>query len=119
MNPRKAGAKDRVLGRQLAEQRTGLRLTQALVAEAIGVSTQQYGKYERGETRVPAPRYNDIVIYLESTRGRSSGFGEERQSPFVAPLTRIAVQKHVDRMRQAMKDIEVAISAVQRYLDES
>jgi DNA-binding XRE family transcriptional regulator len=51
-NPRKPSAEDRQHGRELSRRRKALGLSQSEVATFLGVSTQQYGKYERGENRI-------------------------------------------------------------------
>ena len=40
--------------------------SQAWVAERAGVSAQQWGKYERGEDRIPVGRFNVVRAALEA-----------------------------------------------------
>lgn len=71
---------DKALGRELAARRNAVRLTQQRVATRLGVSVRQYAKYERGQSRLSANRYEEILaIFREHSRG--SGF-EESQMPY-------------------------------------
>lgn len=52
------------LGRKLRKIRKNHGLSQKEVAAIIGVTFQQYQKYESGENRIPA---NSLVIFCELT----------------------------------------------------
>ena len=109
---RKPNSKDRERGRELAQLRKDRRLTQAAVAERIGVSTQQYGKYERGENRLSVDRYDAILKCLDDLKpGLATGLGEKSQANFDAPISKSALQKRVDEMQAALK-------LFQRHLDQ-
>ena len=56
--------RDIQIGKELAVLRQVAGKTQAQVAEAVGVSVQQIGKYERGEDRIAVSRYQEIIEFL-------------------------------------------------------
>lgn len=106
-DPRKPSAYDRERGRQLARKRKELGVSQAEVATFLGVSTQQYGKYERGENRITASRDEMLEQYFKD---RASGLAEPAQARYQAPITKSALQKSLDQIR-------VAVELLQRHLD--
>jgi transcriptional regulator with XRE-family HTH domain len=106
-NPRKPSAYDRERGRQIARKRKELRLSQAEVATLLGVSTQQYGKYERGENRLTASRDEILERYFED---KAAGLSETPQTRYQAPITKSSLQKSLDQIR-------AAIELLQRHLD--
>lgn len=106
-SPRKPSIHDRERGRQLARMRKGLGLSQAEVAAVLGVSTQQYGKYERGENRLTASRYEALERYFRDT---AAGLSESAQARYQAPTTKSALQKSLDQIR-------AAVDLLQRHLD--
>lgn len=107
---RKASPKDRERGRELSRKRKSLGITQAEIADRIGVSTQQYGKYERGENRMSVERYEAILAYFSASPGAANGLREARQAEFETPITKAALQKSLDQMR-------ATLDLWQRYLD--
>ena len=112
-DPRKPNAEDRELGRQLKQLRKDRRLTQSAVAECSGVSTQQYGKYERGENRLSVSRRNTILKCLDELRpGQTAGFSETAQASFEAPISISAAQKSID-------DANAALKILQRFVDQA
>ena len=81
MPVRKSGPLDAMLGARLRTLRVSRGISQAVLAEKIGVSFQQVQKYERGANRVGANRLARIAAVLdvsvteffESVRTRSPG----------------------------------------------
>ena len=63
-SPRSAGAVDRYIGARMREQRLELNMSQAQLAEELGVSFQQVQKYEMGVNRVSAARLFEICKAL-------------------------------------------------------
>ncbi|MCO5062844.1 MAG: helix-turn-helix domain-containing protein [Rhizobiaceae bacterium] len=106
-NPRKPSEYDREHGRQIARRRKELRLSQAEVAAALGVSTQQYGKYERGENRLSAGRDEMLERFFS---GKAAGLSEAPQARYQAPITKSALQKSLDQIR-------ASVELLQRHLD--
>ena len=106
---RKPGPKDRERGRLLSRRRKSLGLSQAVVAAGIGVSTQQYGEYERGENRMSVERYEAICAGLDAMEA-GRGFQEAPAAAFEAPVSKAALQRGIDQMR-------VTLDMWQRYLD--
>jgi transcriptional regulator with XRE-family HTH domain len=60
------GAVDINLGIQLRRRRTELGITQAQLADALGLTSQQVQKYERGTNRVGASRLFDLSRILDA-----------------------------------------------------
>jgi transcriptional regulator with XRE-family HTH domain len=81
MPVRKSGPLDAMLGARLRTLRVSRGISQAVLAEKIGVSFQQVQKYERGANRVGANRLARIAAVLdvsvteffESVRTKSPG----------------------------------------------
>jgi transcriptional regulator with XRE-family HTH domain len=81
MQVRKSGPLDAMLGARLRTLRVSRGISQAVLAEKIGVSFQQVQKYERGANRVGANRLARIAAVLdvsvteffESARTKSPG----------------------------------------------
>ena len=81
MPVRKSGPPDAMLGARLRTLRVSRGISQAVLAEKIGVSFQQVQKYERGANRVGANRLARIAAVLdvsvteffESVRTKSPG----------------------------------------------
>ena len=81
MPVRKSGPLDAMLGARLRTLRVSRGISQAVLAEKIGVSFQQVQKYERGANRVGANRLVQIAAVLdvsvteffESVRTKSPG----------------------------------------------
>ena len=81
MPVRKSGPLDAMLGAKLRTLRVSRGISQAVLAEKIGVSFQQVQKYERGANRVGANRLARIAAVLdvsvteffESARTKSPG----------------------------------------------
>jgi len=81
MPVRKSGPLDAMLGARLRTLRVSRGISQAALAEKIGVSFQQVQKYERGANRVGANRLARIAAVLdvsvteffESVRTKSPG----------------------------------------------
>lgn len=55
---------DQHVGRRVRERRLALGLSQSAVAQQIGVTGQQYQKYEKGENRISASRLFDLANCL-------------------------------------------------------
>jgi transcriptional regulator with XRE-family HTH domain len=64
-SPRAATAVDDYIGARMHDRRTELGLSQAALAEKLGVSFQQIQKYESGVNRVSAARLFEICKALK------------------------------------------------------
>jgi transcriptional regulator with XRE-family HTH domain len=56
-----ADGHDRAKGRKLARLRKASGLPQERLATRLGISPKQLGKYERGQNRIPAGRYEGAL----------------------------------------------------------
>src|SRR5215207_5188568 len=75
---RKSGPLDAMVGARISMLRVDRGMSQAMLAERIGVTSQQVQKYERGATRVGAGRLSQIASVLGVSVGElfeSSGAG--------------------------------------------
>lgn len=61
-------------------------LTQEDCARHLHVSVQQFGKYERGENRFSAERFEQLRGLLGPELITQHGFGEFPQQPYVSAL---------------------------------
>jgi transcriptional regulator with XRE-family HTH domain len=59
-SPKSPSAIDEFIGARMRERRTALNVSQAELANALGISFQQIQKYEKGLNRVSAARLFDI-----------------------------------------------------------
>lgn len=97
---RKPDESDKAKGAELARRRKAVGLTQKQVALLMDVSEKQYGKYERGMTRLSAGRYDTILRVLRERRG---GFAET-QAGYDAPMRdRDALLLSLHRMRDELR----------------
>lgn len=96
---RKPDESDKAKGRELARRRKAVGLNQRQVALLIGVSEKQYGKYERGETRLSAGKYDKILQILQ---GHGGGFAESQASYSVPSHSKDALLLSLHRMRDEL-----------------
>ena len=78
---RKPDESDRAKGRELARLRKAVGMSQEQLAIRLGISAKQIGKYERGQNRVPAGRYEAASTILREQEAGGSGFAES-QAPY-------------------------------------
>ncbi|GAB5507591.1 MAG: hypothetical protein Rhirs2KO_27540 [Rhizobiaceae bacterium] len=102
---RKPDEGDKKRGCELARLRKARSLSQAEMAAKIGVSTQQYGKYERGENRIPIGRYETAMEILGAFGGSRAGFAEFSVGYEIAPCAKAELKQLLDQLK---KDIELA-----------
>jgi transcriptional regulator with XRE-family HTH domain len=100
---------DKSFGRQIAALRRDAKKSQSEVAEHIGVTYQQIGKYESGKSRMSLGLYEEIRSFLAGT---PSGM-EEQQSGYVAP---VAVNP---LLVESLKAIEAEFDALRRKLNRA
>ncbi|MDJ0683489.1 MAG: helix-turn-helix transcriptional regulator [Alphaproteobacteria bacterium] len=62
---RLCAAHDRAVGQRLKALRKERRLSQTAIAEALGVSFQQYQKYENGKNRISAGRLHVCAKFMK------------------------------------------------------
>ena len=109
---------ERERGRALRVRRAALGLNQAQLGEVIGVSYQQYGKFERGESRLSVKQHEKILAFLDRREAARAGLAEPRQPDYAAPVSRAALQKSLDQMRALAAQMDETIAVWQRHLDE-
>lgn len=110
-NQRTPGPLDKERGRDIRRLRKSLGVSQADVAARIGVATQQYGKYERGDNRMSVARYETILSFLNGLSGQISGLSETSKAAIEAPVSKLTLQKSLDEM-------QATLNLWQRFLDQ-
>ncbi|PSM19568.1 MULTISPECIES: helix-turn-helix domain-containing protein [Nitratireductor] len=108
---RKPDERDKQMGRVLAHHRKAAGQSQAELARQLGLSGQQVGKYERGESRIPAGRFEEAMAILGAQEAAPDGFGEEGRPYRVSDNARADVLRLLDRLRS---DLETCIEQVKR-----
>jgi transcriptional regulator with XRE-family HTH domain len=81
---RKPDEHDKAQGRELARLRRAAGLTQEQLGLLLGVSLKQIGKFERGQSRVPAGRFKAATAILRGESEVNGGFSES-QAPYSVP----------------------------------
>lgn len=87
---RKPSSRDVEISLELAKARKSAGLSQAELAARLRISTQQVGKYERGENRIPSGRLEQIQDIIRGEQGSSSPGFAEVGAPYRAAESRKA-----------------------------
>jgi len=100
---RKPDQHDKAKGRELARLRKAAGISQERLARQLGISTKQFGKYERGQSRMPAGRYELALQILQMARGKAGGFAED-QAPFAgSPREKETLLKELRNLQDYVK----------------
>jgi transcriptional regulator with XRE-family HTH domain len=115
---------DAAVGRRITERRSALGLSQADLAQRLGVSAQQVQKYEAGANRISASRLSDIAAALGvapgglfPVRGHAPSSGDLSELRFMSATAEgrtlaAAFPLIVDReLRLALSRIALALAA--------
>lgn len=108
---RRPEERDKQMGRALARHRKAAGQSQAELARRLGLSGQQVGKYERGESRIPAGRLEEALAILGAQDAVPVGFAEAARPYTVPDGGRAEVLRALDRLRS---DLETCIEQVKR-----
>jgi transcriptional regulator with XRE-family HTH domain len=68
-SPKDAGPIDRLIGKRIAMRRRERGISQASLAERIGISFQQLQKYEQGQNRMTVARLASVSAELDAPIG--------------------------------------------------
>mgnify|MGYP001455415572 CR=1 FL=1 len=108
---RKPNSRDVEIGRELQHRRKAAGISQAAMAAALSISTQQYGKYERGENRISTSRHEQA---LEVLRGASGdvvpGLAEDRAVYLAPDALRLEVESAALALRQSLDRFLAAVT---------
>jgi len=85
---RETDSTDLLLGANVRGRREALRITQAELARAVGVTFQQVQKYEKGTNRISASRLVRIARVLETTCATLLGEAGAEEIPGASVLAR-------------------------------
>jgi len=108
---RKPNSRDVEIGRELQRQRKAAGISQAAMAAALGISTQQYGKYERGENRISTSRHEQALEILREASGEVvPGLAEERAVYLAPDALRLELEGAALALRQALDRFLAAIT---------
>lgn len=109
MTSRKPDQQDIEWGRQIARSRKKCGWTQDELGAEVGVTGQQIGKYERGQSRISVVRYEAIMHVLKRAKAAQPGFAEEQAAFHAEVLDRKGVvqslsviRREVDRLMKMM-----------------
>src|SRR5690349_13696098 len=83
----RAGARRRLLGANMRTAREGMGLTQEHVAELLGISTEVYGRMERGTIFPRMERFMDLCEKLSVPPDRLLGYASA-ESPATGAMGR-------------------------------
>ncbi len=108
---RKPDAADKQRGKQLARLRKANGLSQAELASKLGVSTQQLGKYERGENRIPISRHDKALQLLGVRTSSPAGFAEGQEG-YDAPDQAVEELQH--KLEEMRAEIDRVLKIVKR-----
>lgn len=86
MATRKSGPLDAVVGARIRMLRVDRGISQAVLAERIGVTFQQVQRYERGATRVGASRLARIAAVLDVSVGAFFESSQPRSPGLKSPI---------------------------------
>lgn len=76
---------DKAKGRELARLRKDTGLSQEELARAMGISSKQLGKYERGQSRLTTGRFEAALAVIRAHQPMVTGFAES-QAPYAASV---------------------------------
>jgi transcriptional regulator with XRE-family HTH domain len=96
------------LRRSLIERRTQAGLTQAVVADRLGITTGSYGHYERGFRRVPVSMIPQLTEALGCTESDLLGIAQPRTKRGPAS----GWEKRVEAIKALPKDKQRALQQV-------
>ncbi len=105
---RKADERDKERGAAIRLLRKIRGVNQDHVAKRLGISAQQYGKYERGEDQMTVNLFEDIRDLLREPA--IEGFAEEGQAPYMSPGVIDEVLRHLDEVSVSLKEIRASVS---------
>lgn len=100
---RKPNSRDVEIGRDLARRRKAAGISQAELAAALGISTQQVGKYERGENRISTARHEQAQEALRAVSGAPPGLAEERAGYQAPDALRLELENSALALKQALE----------------
>ena len=135
MATRKSGPLDAMVGTRISMLRVNRGMSQAMLAERIGVTFQQMQKYERGANRVGASRLSQVASVLgvsvgelfESSRAEFPGLNSsvhllaepgalrvlKAYARTTSPRVRLCIAKLVESIAGRTPGAEATVAAVQ------
>jgi transcriptional regulator with XRE-family HTH domain len=112
MTSRKPDENDKAKGRELARLRKAAGLSQDRFATQLEISLKQLGKYERGQSRIPAGRYEAMTTMLRNLAGALDGFAES-QAPYAArEAAKEVLQQGLDRLDADLRRWKEALKSL-------
>jgi transcriptional regulator with XRE-family HTH domain len=105
---RKADERDKERGAALRLLRKIRGVNQEHIAKHLGISAQQYGKYERGEDQMTVNLYEDVRELLRPQD--VTGFAEEAQAAYASPGVIDEVLRHLDEVSTSIKEIRASVT---------
>lgn len=109
---RKPTDTDIALAQELKRRRKACGVSQAWLAQRVGVSTQQWGKYERGQDRLPVGRHDAAWRLLKEIEGGVPAAGQlaEPDQPAYAPGPGPStIEQYLQTIRDAIDGLEALL----------
>lgn len=107
---------DVFVGARLRRRRKEMGMTQRIVAQKIGVTSQQYMKYERGDNRISASRLFDVASVLNTPV--SYFFDEMDEQTIAQSPARLLGTEDIAPPMANTHDIEVESPLARRQANE-
>lgn len=106
---RKPDESDKRIGLEIARLRKDKKVSQAVLAARLGISTQQLGKYERGENRISSGRH-ELAMTILNGDAAPVGFSEDA-TPFEgAPTLKAQLEQAIDGVTNALDHMKALVS---------
>jgi transcriptional regulator with XRE-family HTH domain len=99
---RKASGLDRIIGNRVRARRLELHLSQADLADVLGVTFQQVQKYEKGRNRIGAGRLAIIAQALKTDSSFFMGDMSEGKKPVLSKFAVFMATKDGAEILEAM-----------------
>ena len=119
-SPRAHTAEDVKIGQRIRIQRRTMGLSQAVLADRLGLTFQQVQKYEKGANRVSAARLKEISRILEVSTNDLLGGNAVETSGDVSELLAFMAQPHGIRLARRISAMTpgqcVALAAFLEHL---
>lgn len=98
-------------GLELKKARDEADVSQKMVAAHLGMTQQNYQKYEAGTQRMLKSVYDRTIAYcagiiLAKTGSSSTGFSEMEQDSYSAPVGKEIARQAIEDLKEAIRKLE-------------
>jgi len=106
------------LGRNIAEARNALNLSQAEAAKKIGISQSTYSGYETGTRRINLSMLKRIAAALEVSEDRLIGHTDAKLPPLVLSDTEYSLIIHFRQLSDAEQSVVLRSVGINEEMNE-